>query len=416
MSRSAIFATVALLSLSLFSCNKNNNPGSLPPTDTTGMKISLVLPEGNAIQNCEMIISETAGKILLDTIGPAGSTINARLDTQDTLVDVSLVLLHTADIPQPRLSITTYKAVNPSNWKSLAGSFQPYWGSTNKTVRAITLYRDPPAYINVQFSTLLNGFVDFEYPSPGVLTVAYGTIPGHTTFLLDPESGTYLIRTPKSLQDTVLCDTLRRDTAVTGNLNSSPDYTLISTSLLGVSDSSNIYVAPTLYFFFNSASVPTQLMYPRDWKFQKYLLESRFAVSTNNKEKFYDYKYEDTVDNTIHYPPANAFVIGASQINNFTVTFNGAKPASYKTILTNSLVYWECNASPDSTSLNPLAVLLAQKSKLLQGLDLSTLQLNGFVAEMVPGYGYAQYMGLLCNPALLSTVHLPNYSAYTKTF
>ena len=388
----------------------------MPPTDTTGMKISLVLPEGSYIQNGELIISETGGKILLDTIGPPASTINARLHTHDTLVDVSLVLQHGYGFSEPRLTITTYKAVNPGSWKSLAGSFQPYWGQTMKTVGATTLYRDALSYEDVQFSTLMNGGVNFDFSPTLVLGVTYATIPGNTTYLLFPWLGIYLIRTPKSLQDTVLCDTLRRDTAATRNLNSSPNYTLISTNLLGVSDSTNIYAAARVYYHYNGLAVPIQLMYPRDRKFQKYLLESQFAASASSREKFYDYKYTDTVDNIIHYPPAYAFVIGAAQNNNFTVTINGAKPASYKTIWTNSLVHWEFYASPDSTSLDPLAVLTAQKSKLLQGVDLTGIQLNSFVAEMVPGYGYAEYMRLLCNSALLSTVHLPNYSAYTKTF
>ncbi|HVU97698.1 MAG TPA: hypothetical protein VHE34_20885 [Puia sp.] len=84
----------------LFSCHKNNARPATPPEDTTGtaggpgttgtMKISLTLP--NALDNCELIVSETGGKVLLDTVAPNGTTINATLHTNASLVDVSTTL------------------------------------------------------------------------------------------------------------------------------------------------------------------------------------------------------------------------------------------------------------------------------------------------------------------------------------
>ncbi|HEY4108718.1 hypothetical protein, partial [Puia sp.] len=110
------FALVFTLTASIvfYSCHKDSSNSSSgntpPPTNTTGtMKISLAMPADTAVKNCELIISETGGKVLLDTVTSRGTTVGASLSTNATLVDVTLVEQH--QYPQSGYYVYTYKAV-----------------------------------------------------------------------------------------------------------------------------------------------------------------------------------------------------------------------------------------------------------------------------------------------------------------
>src|SRR5258708_5914058 len=137
-------------------------------------------------------------------------------------------------------------------------------------------------------------------------------------------------------------------------------------------------------------------MYPRAAKFQKYYLIADF---NGTNEHLFIYSYGSAINTNINYPPAGAYTVGSAQNNNFTVTFT-AKPTYYYAELATSAITWSLYASPDSTSLNPLALITAQKSKLLQGQDLSSLKPSGLLCETVPGYGFQDYFAWVCNPVL----------------
>src|SRR5580658_1826430 len=118
-----ILILLALLS----SCHKDNSPKppvtTVPPNDSTAigtMKINLALPSGSNIANSELIISETSGKVLLDTVAAQGTTIIATLQTNATLVDLTYVAFQQID--SNRYTINSYKAVNPSIWTTLNGA------------------------------------------------------------------------------------------------------------------------------------------------------------------------------------------------------------------------------------------------------------------------------------------------------
>jgi hypothetical protein len=110
-------------------------------------------------------------------------------------------------------------------------------------------------------------------------------------------------------------------------------------------------------------------------------------------------------------PGAN---ISSSQNTALAVQFNTTKPSycsisdASGSVFSKIVMFWTLLFPPDSSSFNPLGILIAQKSKLLQGLDLTTLLLNQFSCKNVPGYDYLDYLGLLYKPNTAQPVYIPN--------
>lgn len=85
-------------------------------------------------------------------------------------------------------------------------------------------------------------------------------------------------------------------------------------------------------------------------------------------------------------------------------------------VTTKNVIFWDLYASPDSASFNPLSILTAQKSKLLQGMDLTTLSLNVLSCENIPGYDYPGHLELSCNPNTTQPVFVRSSLIYGKQF
>jgi hypothetical protein len=60
-------------------------------------------------------------------------------------------------------------------------------------------------------------------------------------------------------------------------------------------------------------------------------------------------------------------------------------------------------ASPDSTNLNPQALLTSLNSKILKGQTLSGLSLSAFFFENATGLDYAGFFSYVHNPAQLKS-------------
>jgi hypothetical protein len=246
------------------------------------------------------------------------------------------------------------------------------------------------------------------------MDVQYSQIPGASAYLLFNAKRLFQIHQPKGVHDTVDCLTAPFDSAVTLSYNPSPNYSFFTTYLAGIPDTTDPNKNSSLYSS-SSGIVPAlpQVMYPRAAKFQKYLLDATFH-GTNPNEQLYVYSYSNSINTNINYPPAGAYTVASAQNNNFTVTFNTAKPTYYEAELTTSAITWTLFASPDSASLNPLALITAQKSKLLQGQDLTSLKPVFLICETVAGYGFQDYFAWVCNPLLHQAKPVSGSVTYSK--
>jgi hypothetical protein len=237
-------------------------------------------------------------------------------------------------------------------------------------------------------------------------------IAGNYAYALWPTVGLYNFHIPKGIQDTVDCTIL--DTAVTLNFPASPNYTFAQSSLYGYLDTTNINSSMWLYsYFVNPLWTLPDLEYPNKL-IEKYALQTTW--NSTNKETVNTYDYSGSVPASFALPDPNSYSIGSSQNSNFVVNFMAAKPTYYYTLWQNAAIAWTLYASPDSSNLQPLNLLTAQKSKLLQGQNLGTLALKTFQFENVAGYNYASFFGLVCDTVLLGKTRVASAISYAKSF
>jgi hypothetical protein len=107
--------SVVLASILFFSCTKDDHTGPVTPPPTTGsMAINFSAAQG--LQIIELIISDTGGEILLDTMSDFSAPFTAVLKTNHTFLDVTTIDYDPQDSTH---ILTAYKGVNPSTWTSI---------------------------------------------------------------------------------------------------------------------------------------------------------------------------------------------------------------------------------------------------------------------------------------------------------
>jgi hypothetical protein len=421
--------TLPLLILLTFlsSCNKNSSSKppttTVPPNDSTTigtMKINLALPSGLNIANSELIISETSGKVLLDTVAAQGTTIVATLRTNAILVDLTYVAFQQID--SNRYSINTYKAVNPSSWTSLNGvSLTRPVTNTGNPAGASVLYTNVLYDPSSQFSAGVLGNLGFTFGGgTGTFSATYNQYPDSYIYLLLPDYRLYKLQAANAQKDTIDCTTM--DTANAAMFSKPSYYSLSATSLYGWVDTTNVNSALDLYEYYVSPGSPVlpDVVYPRK-NIQAFMLSASWNGPGAN-ESMSVYSYGDSIPTSFNLPPPGSYNISSSQNTSFAMQFNTTKPSycsisgASGSVFSKNVMFWTFLAPPDSSSLNPLGILTAQKSKLLQGLDLTTLLLNQFSCENAPGYDYLDYLGLLYKPNAAQPVYIPNTLRYSKRF
>jgi hypothetical protein len=414
-----IAAASIILSCILLSCNKHNdtpNPPTPPPSITGSISIST--PVDTAM---ELIVSETGGKILLDSVFTAKGVLSITLHTNDALVDVTTIT-RLAGIDD--YLAFTYKAVNPSGWTTVEpGSYfvpvtaLPY---TNDTIT----YTDAPNIAgSVAGEWVFSDFTEessysFSYSPGGInfpstLVSNYQHHGSNPAYILFPASGQYNFHTQVNTHDTV--DLLHTDTAIMAKFSRPAEYQIIQNcSLVGYKDTTDFSKSTLLYaqgpqLHFEVADVE----YPRQ-AMQTYQLDVSMSNSNNGVASYYS--YGNSVPTDLPLQDESAYNLSSSQFGNFSVNFLSAKPSYYNSVWQAGKVYWTLYASPDSTMLHPQTLLTSLKSKFLQGQDLTSLSLFSFSFEKALGLDYAGYFSYTANPAVAKSKRLASSTVFTKTF
>jgi hypothetical protein len=421
------------LILCLYACKKNNDAHSSSGGSATGsttVKLSFSTPVDSAI---ELIVNETGGKVLLDTVFANNGTLSANLQTNDTLVDVTTVgSIVESGFPTVYF-VTTWKAVNLARWQTVfPGNYTvplvklpPYTAIANLTyINApyivTTSTTDPYFFNSILFSDmpLADSYQKASYtPGPGyqgTVNYQYFQYGNDRDYILFEASGQYKFHTYVTNNDTV--DLTEMDTAVMFKFTRPAEYATIgSCNLIGYWDTTNYPNSTLLYSLIQGQPINAiaDVEYPKE-QCQAYELNVSFINSNNDGVSWYS--YGNTVPSTLSLPDESAYTLSSSTSSLFSLNFTSSQPTYYETQWSEGGVYWTYYAPPDSTTLHPLSTLTALNSKLLQGQSLSSLSLNSFNFATAQGLNYLNYFEYLTDPALLKVRRLPTLVSFTKNF
>jgi hypothetical protein len=416
--KKAFIPILTLCIACLTGCHRDHVNPPTPPIEGV-IKLNLISSEpywpDSARTNIELIISEPGGKVLLDTITPANTHITASLITNAITVNVTNIYYNTL---KKVYTAQTYLGVNPSGW---AGDYSlSYYNPFGPQPQVLT--PDSLTFTNIPSQRFLlfsqNAFTgdSQNIATPNTAIEEYSMVPGNYAYLLCPTTGQYKMIVPNQSNETVDCSTM--DQVATGTFNPSSYFTHYFTAIYGYPDSTNQNSQIWLYIndgATDSALVNTlpQLAYPKK-NIQKYAVTAAFSHGIYELAQWY--ACSDTINTNITYPDPSSYSLTANQNTQFAVTWNASKPTYYTTYWGDATVSWTVYASPDSTTLNPVGVLTAQKSKMLQGQDLTQLTFGEFTFETVNGYNYAGYLGLLNDSTQLWKTFASGGVAYYKHF
>lgn len=388
-----------ILSAVIFSCRKTSPGTPVSGTDST-LHINLtyqfrqgdIIPD--SLTNYELVISESNGKILLDTVTDYNKPVVTDLKTSQSLLDVS-VIYTLGKSPNNRLIATTYKAVAPSTWKTLPGS-DSLPGQITTPFAGIGVYNATLTYthdgIGNQFDLIVGDGHPAVYHSfdGNNLTFSYYHDNNSYAYLKSAQLGLYNFHHITSLNDTV--DISRPDTSVLINYSRQAEYTNLYTDIAIYPDTTDLSQRMSI----NTGSSLANLVYPGRKNGMKYDLN--VSVSNDAGTNFANraYNYVDVAPATITLPDETWYTLSSTQPNNVSVSFVN-KPTYYvvNSLISSAPVYnWFKMVIPgDSTNVHPLSALAVLKGcQKLKGLDLTAITINDFDFDVFPGFDYQSEM------------------------
>jgi hypothetical protein len=412
---------LVLTMFSFFGCSKSGTPA--PPSNTnpvTGtMKINLTYPNDQGTQTFELIISQSNGVILLDTIAALSTPVIATLHTNDNLVDVTTVRFIQG---MNNYAVSVFKGVNASTLTTTGLGSYKLKTQVGTTTPANILYTNVPSgiYSNAASlnNTLFTNFPGNEFSglnldAANVLQVYYNQSPGNYAYLLLPTVGLYNLHMPTSTADTV--DLTSMDTALSLTFNRPYPFTVIpaGSSFIGIPDTTNL----NQIIGFSSIFQP----YSRtgvDFEYPKVAVEKYelYVSATDSTGDYGYYYYGSNIPTTLPFARSSDFSIASSQSSGFSVSFPGTTPTYYLTQWNGANVILSVYSSPDSGSLKPIDWLTALKSSLLNSVGYTDLTLRIIEIDDVPGMNYASWLAYTTNPAAIATRQVTSASSFSQTF
>ncbi len=421
-----------ILAFGLACCKKANPvpPPPVPPGDSTvvvppklHMSLSYLLRQstitGGQRTNYELLVSESGGKILFDSVTDYNKTINADLQTGATLVDVSVIYRFNLSAGG-QITVNTYKSVDLAHWKnvplsdSVPGAVYPVVTGT-ATLR-LTNIAVPPAFYWQFMSNTDPGPVaspeGISYSND--LTVTYPYEQDKYAYIAFPYNGLYKLHKIQGINDSV--DLSRLDTAEKVSFIWPALYN-INTLLYGYLDSTDLskplLLAPGHGDYTHNYSYET--MYPRHKEFQKFDL-----ALTGNPAQFdpslilqagVSWYNLDTIPVNIPFPDQSYFSVNHKSPDSFAVSFLKQKPTYYtfsSSFGTGGADNFLLTVPGDSTVLNPKkALMVSLQGKLLKGVG-PAMFINGFTFIMDDDPTYKTFLNKQADVVLANKRPLSN--------
>lgn len=413
MKKRLSYALVLAL-LTGYSCQKNNTTTSTPtgPLNVPDQDIALNLTYSETIDTnkndqWEIIVSEPAGKLLLDTVCSVNTKITANLHTNSYVVNLTCVS-YTSLFDD--YSVVSYRNVNPRNWTYLP---YPYnvgvMGDTLPQSIRTTYYTHPPAlgtFESTDFNDILvsdytwalglAGVANYQpgdatYQPGGLLTVTNFTHADNPVYTLFPQLGLYNFHIPPTTgNDTV--DLTHMDTAVMVNYAlPSSAYSLSNRSLNGYADTTDLNKSMILFSTSGTlGQYPVDLEYPATGV-QAYWLNLQATSTANDYIQYIG--YGPKIPSSIPWLSAADYTLQSDLQDSFAVSF-GPKPTFYNTTWNSGKINFVLYSAPDGTTLHPYTWLTHLGSKLLKSQSIPSITLESFYFAQAGGMP-SDYIGCL---------------------
>ncbi|HEV2478471.1 MAG TPA: hypothetical protein VGS79_02355 [Puia sp.] len=399
-----IASALSLGLLSLAACHKDKASLALPALDSAGISkdININLTYRDTQDSAkndqwEVIISEPAGKVLLDTISPVNTALSAHLHTASYVVNATYVFRGTT---YNTYSVTTYRNVDPRSWTAMPAPYLSLiLGDTISPSERITYYTHPPYLSNFEgtdFNDIivsdytwalgLAGNPDYQPTDPtyqpgGLLTVYNWAHGGNPVYTLFPQPGFYNFHTPPATgNDTV--NLTHMDTTIKVNYRVPASYSIFFNTLLGYADTTNLNRSMTLFIneYIGGNPYPADLEYPPTGV-QAYDLD--LEASNSATGEFIAYlNYDTRVPSSVNWLTSADYTLNANLQDSFNIHFNGVKPTFYDMKWRSGKIEFEMYSAPDDATLHPYTWFTHLGSKLLNGQSIPSLSpLNLYFVE-----------------------------------
>jgi len=414
-----------LLTIVVFSCKKDHSPA--PPTDpgTPGPTRHLDLTclasqarlQKDTSKKYELIVAETSGKILLDTVTTYNTHVITDLKTSQTLFDVTVIYNWVVD---SNYNILTYKAVDISSWVNVPGS-DSIPGSVSTTTPPPPTTSGTITYTNVHTTFLdpyfinSNGGGSGSQWTGGDISSSFYYAPGQPVYIIFPFTKLYSIHYLTSSADVV--DLSKPDTAVGVKFNKPAVYAYSNFSLFGFPDTTNFSKLVNMsYYATNLGPNPSgDVVYPGKKVVQKYFFDYAFYSADNKNYARCYMPYVDSIPADVVIPDPAWYSFTATP-NTVSSDFGTHKPTFYEVNANIGTMYFTITSPADSTVQHPLDFLSSMKSKLLNSRDLSSLKVTSISLATETGLNYQAYCNKQVNLTKISRSQSNTEISYQHIF
>ena len=388
----------ALFFLTIFlSCGKDPvMPPSGPPTGTVERQMTLsYTPDDAPTKTVELIISDTSGNFLVDTIVPVKEKVTVRFKSNETKYNITTI----EKLPFQRYRVYTYSQVSPKDWAlnqkySYAALATSAPAISNSTIN----YYNIPAYrpeMEFQMGNAYTGYYDGQL---NILRVSYDVPNPYYSYLLIEPHRLYKFHETVTNNDSV--DLSRMDTARAIVYKKDFQVTNSFVRLEGfrkkddLSSFIRLYRTPFL-------DIDYDLLYPPTGV-EQYAL--KYSATDENEQSYFLYMIGEKVPETLQFLRGSDYKLIKKADNDFEIQFLGALPTSYSYKVSDDVLTWEIQLPADKTrfQMNEKFVNL-KKSRLLNSYNYSLAKPSSMMVMKANDYDFTTYLNTIFDPTAPSS-------------
>ncbi|WP_162055956.1 hypothetical protein [Pontibacter pamirensis] len=399
-----------LFSLALTSCKEGKHD---PAPQPIGREVSFnfrldPLPEET--EDFELIVSQKDGHVLLDTVIAARTKHELKVNSDDTLFDVTTIY---SDPATKKYSMRTYVQVNPDNWHIDDGigirTEEPRPNTTVYYSNAINT-NNYPSHGSVHFGArqVELSRISFLGKSADTLKIEYGRkFATDLTYMLMAEQGKYIFAEVTSPEAHI--DFTNTGTAIKRKYSRPDGVPPLTSALFGYTKAGDYTHPISLYL---SSRNPAEY----DLQFPQTLIEEFEVILSYVDRQGYMHKYwhvGSTVPEEMPLLPKSDFTVIKSKFSDFQVQFGEDKPSTYNLLWRSSTANlnaeWQVFLSPEETAFNMEGFIEKLSPASLEGKTLSDFRLFRVLSHTAKDRTHQSMHDYLNNPEAYLRKELRQY-------